>query len=114
MFRRALHVPRAAILIAAMAMLQALHGLGTASPTLAQELAEPEVLTLGEAAALLRLPKEEVVRLAQSGKLPGRRIGKSWRFSRVLLLAWLGGERVPSAAVLAEVGEAEPERLATT
>lgn len=96
-----------------MAMLQPVQGLGTASATLAQEEDAPQVLTLGEAAALLRLPKAEVARLAQSGELPGRRIGKSWRFSRVLLLAWLGGERTPSAEVLRELGEAELERLAT-
>ena len=29
--------------------------------------------------------------LAEAGKLPGRRIGDRWRFSRTALIAWLAG-----------------------
>jgi transcriptional regulator GlxA family with amidase domain len=29
--------------------------------------------------------------LAEEGKLPGRRIGEHWRFSRPALVAWLAG-----------------------
>jgi excisionase family DNA binding protein len=48
-----------------------------------------EVLTLQEAAALLRLPPEAVSRRAASGGLPGRMFGEEWRFARAALLAWL-------------------------
>jgi excisionase family DNA binding protein len=49
------------------------------------------VLTLEEAADLLRVPVEDVRGLAESGELPARRLGDAWRFRRDALLAWLGG-----------------------
>lgn len=42
----------------------------------------PEVLTLPEAAAVLGLHANSVHRAARSGRLPGRRVGKEWRFLR--------------------------------
>ncbi len=50
-----------------------------------------EVLTLQEAAALLRLPLDAVRASAVGGDLPGRAFGEEWRFSRSALLAWLAG-----------------------
>ena len=54
-------------------------------------LREPpaDVLTPGEAAALLRVGEEELMGAAERGELPGRRIGGEWRFAREALLAWL-------------------------
>lgn len=49
----------------------------------------PEVLTLTEAAAYLRVPEAELGRIAGSQGLPGRRIGSEWRFSRAALQDWL-------------------------
>jgi excisionase family DNA binding protein len=49
-----------------------------------------EVLTLEEAAALLRLTPEAVRASAARGELPGRAFADEWRFSRSALLAWLG------------------------
>ena len=51
----------------------------------------PEILTAGEAAALLRVEEADVVDAAERGELPGRRIGGEWRFGREALLAWVGG-----------------------
>ena len=48
-----------------------------------------EVLTLEEAAALLKLPPDTVRSRAEEGDLPGRRFGKEWRFARIAVLAWL-------------------------
>jgi excisionase family DNA binding protein len=48
-----------------------------------------EVLTLDEAAALLKLPVEAVRTRAEEGDLPARRFGKDWRFARTAVLAWL-------------------------
>jgi excisionase family DNA binding protein len=53
--------------------------------------AQPDVLTPAQAAELLQVSEEEVVELAEAGKLPGRRIGERWRFSRPALIAWLAG-----------------------
>jgi excisionase family DNA binding protein len=49
----------------------------------------PPILTLAEAARYLRLPKQTIKRQAEQGFLPGRQIGKSWRFLRVALDDWL-------------------------
>ena len=48
-----------------------------------------EVLTLAEAAAYLRLPEEEVVRLVHQQELPGRYAGSEWRFFKTAIQPWL-------------------------
>lgn len=53
--------------------------------------ADLEVLTTGQAAALLQISEDEVLALADAGGLPARRIGEQWRFGRAALLAWLAG-----------------------
>ena len=50
-----------------------------------------EVLTVEEAADLLRVDEETVARLAESGELPGRKVGDEWRFTRNAVLSWLEG-----------------------
>lgn len=50
---------------------------------------EPEILNAQEAAEFLRVPLLTVQRQAKAGRLPGRRIGKQWRFSRTVLLEWI-------------------------
>ena len=49
------------------------------------------VLTVDEAAELLRVEPAAVHELAEAGELPGRRIGDEWRFAREAVLAWLAG-----------------------
>jgi excisionase family DNA binding protein len=53
---------------------------------------EDEVLSVEEAAALLKVEPATVRREARAGRLPGRHVGKQWRFSRAALLGWLAGE----------------------
>jgi excisionase family DNA binding protein len=48
-----------------------------------------DVLTLEDAAALLKLPADTVRSRAEAGDLPGRRFGPEWRFARIAVLAWL-------------------------
>jgi excisionase family DNA binding protein len=48
-----------------------------------------EVLTFGEAAAYLRLPEPEVVRLVHLQDLPGRLAGTEWRFLKSAIQEWL-------------------------
>lgn len=50
---------------------------------------DDEVLTLEEAAALLKVSETLVYQLARSGSLPGRKVGREWRFLRSALLEWL-------------------------
>jgi excisionase family DNA binding protein len=48
-----------------------------------------EVLTLAEAASYLRVPEEELLRLAENRDVPGQRIGGEWRFLKRALGHWL-------------------------
>lgn len=52
----------------------------------------PEVLTISELAELLKVEQETLEALADAGRLPGRRVGEHWRFSRQAVLAWLGAD----------------------
>ena len=54
---------------------------------------DPEVLTLDEAADLLRIDANELAKLAANGDVPGRQLGNEWRFARTGLLNWLGGNK---------------------
>jgi excisionase family DNA binding protein len=49
----------------------------------------PEILTPQEAADFLRVSLLTVQRQAKAGRLPGRRVGKEWRFSRTVLTEWM-------------------------
>ncbi len=57
----------------------------------------PEVLTLAEAAAFLRVTEADVVRMVGPRGLPGRLIGSEWRFSRTALDDWLRTPPEPSS-----------------
>jgi excisionase family DNA binding protein len=48
-----------------------------------------DVLTLGEAAAYLRLPEQEVLRLVREQDLPARPVGKEWRLFKAAIQEWL-------------------------
>jgi excisionase family DNA binding protein len=50
-----------------------------------------EVLTLEEAAGYLKLPQDTMEREANQGKIPGRRIDRTWRFHKSALDEWLHG-----------------------
>ena len=50
-----------------------------------------DVLTLAEAAELLRIDEQTVAKAAEGGELPGRKLGGEWRFARSAVLHWLAG-----------------------
>jgi excisionase family DNA binding protein len=50
---------------------------------------EPDVLTVEQLAELLQVDEKTVRSLAAKGELPGRKLGRHWRFSRQAVLAWL-------------------------
>ena len=52
-----------------------------------------DVLTVDEAARLLRIGRNQVYEAIGRGELPHRRIGRSIRLSRAVLLRWLEGIR---------------------
>lgn len=48
-----------------------------------------EVLTVEEAAELLRISRSAVYTLAKRGKLPAQKVGRHWRFHRGALIGWI-------------------------
>lgn len=48
------------------------------------------VLNAEGAAALLGVSSRLILRLARTGALPGRKVGKEWRFTSAAILQWLG------------------------
>ena len=54
-----------------------------------KEKPEDEILTVKQVSNYLKLAESTVYRLAQDGKLPGRKLGGTWRFSRQRLNDWL-------------------------
>ena len=59
----------------------------------------PDVLTLSEAAELLRVGENDLEQLASRSEVPARRIGSSWRLNRDALLAWVNGDWGRIAAI---------------
>jgi len=50
---------------------------------------ESDILTLDEVAAYLKAGKRTVYRLTADGKLPGFKLGGTWRFRRSDLDKWI-------------------------
>lgn len=48
-----------------------------------------EILTIQEVAEYLKLNEKTAYRLASEGKLPGFKVGGSWRFKRTDLEKWI-------------------------
>jgi excisionase family DNA binding protein len=51
--------------------------------------APPDVLTTAQLAEWLQVDDQAIAELADSGELPGRKVGGEWRFAREAVLAWL-------------------------
>jgi hypothetical protein len=49
----------------------------------------PEVMNAEQAGQFLQIEEAVVIEMAESHKLPGRKLGAVWRFSRAALVAWL-------------------------
>ncbi|EKD4047504.1 helix-turn-helix domain-containing protein [Vibrio parahaemolyticus] len=52
-----------------------------------------QILTLKEVATYLKLAEKTAYRLASEGKLPGFKVGGSWRFKREDLDAWIDSQK---------------------
>jgi excisionase family DNA binding protein len=49
-------------------------------------------LSLDELAEYLKKPKSTLYKLVQRGQLPGHKVGRSWRFDRDEIDAWIKAE----------------------
>lgn len=53
-----------------------------------------EILTIKEVAAYLKLAKKTAYKLAAEGKLPGFKVGGSWRFKQADIEKWIEEKKV--------------------
>jgi excisionase family DNA binding protein len=72
-----------------------LNALGTLGAYSFQPYDPPEVMNAEQAAEFLQIDAAVVVEMAEAGKLPGRKLGAAWRFSRAALVAWLSAPDRP-------------------
>ena len=52
-------------------------------------LGKDSVLTVHDVATYLRMSEAKVYRMARQGSVPAFRLGKSWRFRKDLIDAWM-------------------------
>lgn len=60
---------------------------------------DAQILTVTEMAALLRIPKATMYKLAQLGRVPAFKVGKHWRFLRRDVEEWLVAHSAAPASV---------------
>ena len=48
-----------------------------------------DVLTIGELAIYLKIPKSTLYKLVREGKIPSKKIGRHWRFQKRSIERWL-------------------------
>ncbi|MCG7938903.1 MAG: helix-turn-helix domain-containing protein [Candidatus Thiodiazotropha lotti] len=53
-----------------------------------------QILTLKEVAAYLKLAEKTAYKLAAEGKLPGFKVGGSWRFKMVDVESWIEEQKI--------------------
>ncbi len=71
------------------------------------------ILTIREVADLLKINEKTVYKLAAASKIPGMKVGGSWRFDRVTITAWMQRTSALAAASVADE-EAETPAEGTT
>lgn len=47
-----------------------------------------EIITISEVAAYLKITEKTAYRLVSENKIPGFKVGGSWRFNKAEILAW--------------------------
>ncbi len=58
-------------------------------------MSDPDIITIPEAAKLLRISERTAYDLARDGKLAGAiKVGSQWRIDRGVLIAWIKSEAV--------------------
>ncbi len=71
-----------------------------------------EFLTTSEVAAWLGVPEYTVTREAREGRLPARKVGRGWRFSRTAILEHFRGSNAPAQPGPASSDPDEPDASA--
>ena len=71
-------------------------------------MADDEILTIREVAALLKVGEKTAYTMAQSGKLPGFKVRDQWRFRRADIDEWITRQVKRSAEMAGTDEEGEP------
>lgn len=50
-----------------------------------------EILTIKEASQFLKIGKTTLYKLARNGEIPGRKVGREWRFVKDKIIEWVKG-----------------------
>jgi len=50
-------------------------------------------MTISDLAEYLQVSKSSLYKLVQSGRVPGQKVGKHWRFHKEVIDGWLKGNR---------------------
>ena len=67
------------------------------------------LLTIREVADLLKINEKTVYKLVAAAKIPGIKVGGSWRFDRTALSTWIKSKSAPDMAASSSDADAEPE-----
>lgn len=60
---------------------------------MSDEARQPEILTIEQAAELLGVSVKTFNKVLHSENIPGRKVGREWKFSRRALIDWVGAGR---------------------
>jgi len=58
--------------------------------------ASDQVFTLKELSVYIKIAESSVYKLVRERKIPGQKVGKSWRFHKPAIDRWLAGDTVVS------------------
>ena len=62
----------------------------------------PEILTMQQAAEYLQVSVRTLQRMVATGEVPGRQVGRQWRFDQAQLREWVRGEGTAAATEQAQ------------
>lgn len=71
-----------------------------------------DILTIQEVAELLKINDKTVYKLAAAAKIPGFKVGGSWRFERATIVAWIKNKSAADPTSDNSVVREEPDTLA--
>jgi excisionase family DNA binding protein len=72
---------------------------------------DQEILNIDGAAALLGVSVKTFSKVLREGDVPGRKVGREWKFSRQALIDWIGGAQSRHFLDGGSDGESRPSRL---
>jgi len=84
---------------------------GSQRKTTPHPMPDQEILNIDGAAALLGVSVKTFSKVLREGDVPGRKVGREWKFSRQALIDWIGHSR---SRHFLDNGEGQPSPSATS